>query len=69
MEKTYSSRDVAQITGLAHSTIRDYAVLLGVGRKIAGRWIFNDSDVEVIKSRCTERGRPLKGIKRDPIRK
>jgi len=56
----YTAQTAADTLGLSAASLRQYAARYGVGTKMGRDWIFNDADIEVIRSRMGKRGRPKK---------
>lgn len=59
--KFYSTREVAEMTGLSEVRVRKAAEELAV--KWEGRWVWNDQMVEQLKARKGKRGNPKWGRK------
>ncbi len=54
----YTAREAAGRLDIASSRVRQLAPVLGVGRKVGSYWIFTDADIEQMRLRNTQQGRP-----------
>lgn len=48
--KLYSTADITELLNKAESTVRMLAAKHDIGRKVSGRWVFTDDDIDALRA-------------------
>jgi hypothetical protein len=64
MTALYSTTEAAKRLGVGSSRVRQLAIRLAIGTRISGGWVFTEADIDRLRQRNQQLGRPRKDEER-----